>query len=422
MKRIEKTVFISYRRTNGPWALAIYQNLKHEGYDVFFDYTSIPSGDFATLIEENIKSRAHFLVLLTPSALERCAEPGDWLRREIEIALDTRRNIIPLQLESFDFGSPVIASQLTGKLAALRSYNGLRLSVEYFQAAMDKLREQFLNIALDAVLHPVSKVAQQAVQQQQLAAAAAPPVLEVELTAQDWFEKGFSATDNDEKLRCYSEAIRLKPDYAGAYINRGNLRQANGDLEGALRDYDEAIQLEPDHSAAYYNRGIARKAKGDLEGALRDHDEAIQLGLGHAGVYGNRGNVRGAKGDLDGALKDYEEVIRLRPYDDRAYFNRGIARKAKGDLDGALKDYDTAIRLEPNNADAYYNRGNARKAKGDLDGALKDYDTAIRLDPSNADAYYNRGHARTAKGDLQGAWQDFSEDARLKEGDGLDKG
>ena len=345
MKRIEKTVFISYRRTNGPWALAIYQNLKHEGYDVFFDYTSIPSGDFATLIEENIKARAHFLVLLTPSALERCAEPGDWLRREIEIALETRRNIIPLKLESFDFGSPVIASQLTGKLAALRSYNGLGLSVEYFQAAMDKLREQFLNIVLDAVLHPVSKVAQQAVQQQQLAAAAAPPVLQVELTAQDWFEKGFSATDNDEKLRCYSEAIRLKPDYAVAYINRGYLRQANGDLEGALRDYDEAIQLGP----------------------------------GHASVYGNRGNVRRAKGDLDGALKDYEEVIRLRPYDGRAYFNRGNVRRAKGDLDGALKDYDTAIRLEPNNADAYYNRGNVRKAKGDLQGAWQDFSEDARL-------------------------------------------
>lgn len=31
MPHIEKTVFISYRRTNAPWALAIYQNLtSHE--------------------------------------------------------------------------------------------------------------------------------------------------------------------------------------------------------------------------------------------------------------------------------------------------------------------------------------------------------------------------------------------------------
>jgi hypothetical protein len=46
MEPIEKTVFLSYRRTNAPWALAIFQNLTHHGYDVFFDYSGIASGDF----------------------------------------------------------------------------------------------------------------------------------------------------------------------------------------------------------------------------------------------------------------------------------------------------------------------------------------------------------------------------------------
>ena len=99
MARIERSVFISYRRTNFPWALNIYQNLHHNGYDVFFDFEGIGPGDFETVILENITSRAHFLIVLTPSALERCSEPGDWLRREIETAIDSKRNIIPLMLE-----------------------------------------------------------------------------------------------------------------------------------------------------------------------------------------------------------------------------------------------------------------------------------------------------------------------------------
>jgi hypothetical protein len=37
MRHIEKTVFISYRRTNAPWALAIFKELTHNGYDAFFD-------------------------------------------------------------------------------------------------------------------------------------------------------------------------------------------------------------------------------------------------------------------------------------------------------------------------------------------------------------------------------------------------
>lgn len=102
MGHVEKTVFICYRRTNVSWALAISQDLTHNGFDVFLDYTGIASGDFERVILENIKARAHFLIVLTPSALKRVNEPEDWLRREIEFALGQRRNIVPLLLEGFD--------------------------------------------------------------------------------------------------------------------------------------------------------------------------------------------------------------------------------------------------------------------------------------------------------------------------------
>src|SRR5262245_55610869 len=97
--RVEKTVFLSYRRTNAPWALAIFQNLTHHGYDLFFDFNGIASGDFERVILTNIEARAHFLVLLTPSALERVSEDNDWLRREIQTAVASKRNIVPLLLE-----------------------------------------------------------------------------------------------------------------------------------------------------------------------------------------------------------------------------------------------------------------------------------------------------------------------------------
>jgi tetratricopeptide (TPR) repeat protein len=243
MERIEKTVFLSYHRTNIPWALAIFQNLTQHGYDVFFDYNGIASGDFERVILGNIIARAHFLVLLTPSALERCDDPADWLRREIETALANQRNTVPLMLEGFDFGTPTIASQLTGRLAALKGYNGLSIPPEYFMEAMDRLRSRYLNVPLTAVLHPASPSAQRAATEQKAAAEAAPAVQEEELTAQQWFERGFAAADVDEKLRFYTEAIRLKPDEAEAFNNRSNARRAKGDVEGALQDLNEAIRL-----------------------------------------------------------------------------------------------------------------------------------------------------------------------------------
>jgi TIR domain len=169
MSRIEKTVFVSYRRADVPWALAVFGDLTHHGYNVFIDYDGIASGNFETVILENIRARAHFLVLLTPTALERCGDPKDWMRREIEAALDSRRNIVPLMLAGFEFGKSAIASQLTGKLAVLKEYNGLPIPESYFSQAMERLRNKFLSVSLDTVLAsgiPLGSTGRQRTEQQ----------------------------------------------------------------------------------------------------------------------------------------------------------------------------------------------------------------------------------------------------------------
>ena len=121
------------------WGLAIFLDLTQHGYDVFIDYDGIASGNFEAVILENIRARAHFLILLIPTALERCADPKDWMRREIEAALDNQRNIVPLMLEGFDFGAHATASRLTGKLAALKNYNGLEIPKARFFSSYDAM-------------------------------------------------------------------------------------------------------------------------------------------------------------------------------------------------------------------------------------------------------------------------------------------
>jgi tetratricopeptide (TPR) repeat protein len=129
---------------------------------------------------------------------------------------------------------------------------------EYFDAAMAKLREKFLNVPLDAVLHPASLAARQAATQQKGAAARAPRVAEEELTAQQWFERGSNAIDPDEKVRLYSNATRLKPDYADAYCNRGIARKDKGDLDGPIADYNQAIRLKPEGAPTPSTAGVKR--------------------------------------------------------------------------------------------------------------------------------------------------------------------
>ncbi len=170
MARIERTVFISYRRKDISWALAVYQHLTSQKYDVFFDFSSLSSGDIEQVIVSNIKARAHFVLILTPTALDRCSEPGDWLRREIEIAIDEKRNIIPLFFDGFSFGTPSVAERLTGKLSAINRYNGLDIPSGYFMEAMQRLRGRYLNVPLNSVIQPVSTEVRKVVKDEQIAA------------------------------------------------------------------------------------------------------------------------------------------------------------------------------------------------------------------------------------------------------------
>ena len=96
MAEPSNAVFISYRRdVGGILAMALYQHLTEHGVDAFYDIESIRAGQFDTIILNQIAARPYFLLVLTPGTLERCDEPTDWLRREIEQALATQRVIVP---------------------------------------------------------------------------------------------------------------------------------------------------------------------------------------------------------------------------------------------------------------------------------------------------------------------------------------
>ena len=166
-------------------------------------------------------------------------------------------------------------------------------------------------------------------------------------------------------IACYNKAIKLKPDYAEAYSNRGIALQDLKRLDEALASYDKAIALKPGFAEAYYNRGNTLQDLKRLDEALASYDKAIALKPNYAEAYSNRGNT----------LKD------LKCLDEALYYNRGNALNQLKRLDEALASYDKAIALKPDYAEAYNNRGNALKDLKRLDEALTSYDKAFGLKP-----------------------------------------
>jgi tetratricopeptide (TPR) repeat protein len=130
-------------------------------------------------------------------------------------------------------------------------------------------------------------------------------------------------TDPEKALEYLSEAIKLKPDYAEAYNNRGNVYGDLGQHKQAIEDYNEAIRLKPDYAMAYNNRGVDYRDLGQNQRAIEDYNEAIRLNPNDAMAYNNRGVTYRDLGQNQRAIEDYNEAIRLKPDYAMAYNNRG---------------------------------------------------------------------------------------------------
>ena len=69
----------------------------------------------------------------------------------------------------------------------------------------------------------------------------------------------------DDALGDFAEAIRLKPDLAEAYGNRGNAKNALGLKDEAWKDFETTLELARNAN----NQNIVRRA----EQSLRDLDD-----------------------------------------------------------------------------------------------------------------------------------------------------
>jgi tetratricopeptide (TPR) repeat protein len=217
----------------------------------------------------------------------------------------------------------------------------------------------------------------------------------------------------------YEEALRLKPDIAEVHNNLGNaLEKMPGRLNDAIAQYEKALRLKPDYAEAHNNLGIAlEKMPGRLNDAIAQYDEALRLEPDIAEAHSNLGIALKVAGRTADAIAQYEEALRLKPDDAEAHNNLGIAlEKMPGRLNDAIAQYEEALRLKPDYAEAHNNLGNAlEKMPGRLNDAIAQYEEALRLKPDIAEVHNNFGRAlEEMPGRLNDAIAQYEEALRLK--------
>jgi len=114
-----------------------------------------------------------------------------------------------------------------------------------------------------------------------------------------------------EAIEHYNEAIRLKPDYAYAYNQRGTLYAKLGQHRQAITDFSEAIRLQPDYALAFNNRGNIYVVTGEYLLAIENYNTAIRLMPDYAYAYGNRGFAYLETGNGEQGCRDVRRACEL---------------------------------------------------------------------------------------------------------------
>jgi tetratricopeptide (TPR) repeat protein len=173
--------------------------------------------------------------------------------------------------------------------------------------------------------------------------------------------------------------IASAPMRAEKVFQEGMRLTGAGDFTGAEERFTEAIRIWPQLASAYLQRGLARKSMNHVDAALDDFEQAIgedsSLGPAHTAL----GVIYRERGDLTRATNEFTVAIGLNANTDD-FYQRGQLYESLGEHQQAIQDYDAAIHEQPEAPYVYRARAMALDAIGNHDDAEQDRRTAIQIE------------------------------------------
>jgi tetratricopeptide (TPR) repeat protein len=72
--------------------------------------------------------------------------------------------------------------------------------------------------------------------------------------------------------------LKLDSESPERWNLKGNIEVLFGDYREAINSYNEAVKLKPNYAEAYYNRGLAYKMSNQIYLGCIDFEQSIDLG------------------------------------------------------------------------------------------------------------------------------------------------
>lgn len=407
-----KRVFISYRRSVAKHlALLLFQELTKLEYEVFRDYDSIGAGDFERVILDQIAARDHFILLLVPETLDRCnydeqaeypkaPNPDDWLRREVEHALATGRNIVPLIVD--DYKWHMIEPKLTGDLEQLKKINTAHLVTSHhrlFEASLKIICDEFLRKSATIPAIELSPEAKD-IEQDIIQTSKQEKLLGDFFDAERLYSQAKIAYENknyEEALNKSLQAVELNPKWAAAHRGCGAANFGLKNYKDAAKNYTQALKLDPYDALAFNGRGVTNLKLEDFKEAIGDFEKAILLDPHLTVAYVNRGRFYGEIGFYDQAISDLKTAIKLNPLDAINICELADVYLYMEQYGKAIDLYSKAINIDSTFHYAINSRGIAHLRRGHYNKAIADFEKALEIYPEYEQAQSNLEYAKNIR-------------------------
>lgn len=233
------------------------------------------------------------------------------------------------------------------------------------------------------------------------------------------YYKGFNAYYNgkySEAVEFLSEYIKLNPDKAKGYYDRGSAYGKLGKFAEAISDFTLAIDIKPDDAEAYLRRGVSYGKSAKYTEAISDFTRSIKIIPDSSKPYFNRGEVYYELGKYSEAVSDYTLAIKIKPDFAEAYNSRGYAYDNLGKYNEAISDFTKAIIINPKDTDSYSCRGSVYGKLRKYNDAISDFTHAININPNYVEAYRRRGYSYFAMNECYNAIKDWEKAIELNPG------
>jgi len=201
----------------------------------------------------------------------------------------------------------------------------------------------------------------------------------------------------DAALADFDEALRLNPNVAKVWLNKGNVLAAMGRNDSSLVAFNRSLALQPNMADTWNNRGALKLQMQDYPGAIADCSRALELNPNHRDAYANRALAHVQLQQWAQAVDDSRRAVEVAPGRPDNYLQLGTVAfglTKLGRYGEAVATFDQVIREAPPNeprvAAYYLYRSSAREGAGDKAGALADAREAQRRGLQVAPAYLQK--------------------------------